>query len=66
MELQDSMALPSENPHGVGTFPLEQSIKQPRWSVMGTATVLPAIDISPIGFQQASMEDGPLYLAAAP
>ena len=66
MELQDSMALPSENPHGVGTVPLEQSIKQPRWSVMGTATVLPAIDISPIGFQQASMEDGPLYLAAAP
>lgn len=66
MELQDSMALPSENPHGVGSVPLEQSIKQPRWSVMGTASVLPAIDMSPIGFQQASMDDSPFYLAVAP
>lgn len=66
MELQDSMALPSENPHGVGTVPLEQAIKKPRWSVMGTATVLPAIDMSPIGFQQASMSGAPVHLAVAP
>jgi len=69
MELQDSMALPSENPHGVGTVPLEQAIKDPGWSVMGAPSVLPAIDMSPIGFQQASMgasRSSDLLLVAAP
>lgn len=66
MELQDSMALPSENPHGVGSVPLEQAIKQPRWSVMGTASVLPAIDMSPIGYQRASIDESSVLLATAP
>lgn len=70
MELQDSMALPSDAPHQqVGSVPLEQAIGTPRWSVMGSATVLPAIDMSPIGYHQASMNSvslGTIRLAAAP
>ena len=70
MEMQDSMALPSDNPHSrVGSVPLEQSLNAPGWSVMGSSTVLPAIDMSPIGFHQASMDPvswGTIQLASAP
>lgn len=71
MELQDSMALPSDAPHmPVGSVPLEQAMNTPpRWSVMGTATVLPAIDMSPIGYHRASADPirwSTIQLASAP
>lgn len=70
MELQDSMALPSDAPHArFGSVPLEQAVNSPRWSVMGPSTVLPAIDMSPVGYHQASREPvrlGTIQLASAP
>jgi len=70
MELQDSMSLPSDNPHSrAGSVPLEQSLQAPSWSVMGSSTVLPAIDMSPIGFHRASLDPvpwGTIQLASAP
>lgn len=66
-EAQDSMALPSDNPHGLpGAVPLEEAISKPRWSVMGTAAVLPAIDMKPIGFRQASIDSVGYHFAVAP
>lgn len=70
MEMQDSMSLPSDAPHQpLGSVPLEQAMTTPGWSVMGTATVLPAIDMSPIGYHRASMSPvswGTIQLASAP
>ena len=69
-EAQDSMSLPSDNRYDPGAaVPLEQVSNQPRWSVMGASSVLPAIDMQPIGFHLAAMDSsgwGHIRLAAAP
>lgn len=68
-EPQDSMALPSDNRFAPsGAVPLEQ-VSQPKWSVMGGPSVLPAIDMRPIGFHKAPMDSirwTTVRLAAAP
>ncbi len=68
VEHQDSMALPSDHPYSLGSVPLEQAIRQPHWSIMGSASVLPAIDMTPIGYHQVQMDgkSTPFQLLASP
>jgi hypothetical protein len=55
-EPQDSMALPSDNRFAPSAaVPLEH-VQHPSWSVLGSPTVLPAIDMRPIGFHKAPMD----------
>ncbi|MDA0875464.1 MAG: hypothetical protein O3C45_10450 [Bacteroidetes bacterium] len=68
-EAQDSMALPSDNRFAPSrSVPLEQ-VGQPAWSVFGAPSVMPAIDMQPIGFHRAPMDSlhgSGFRLASAP
>jgi len=47
----ESMTLPNDSYAGQGkTLPLEWYGQQASWSVMGSSTVLPAIDMAPVGW----------------
>ena len=68
---REKAVLPSDAPHvAVGTLtPADPRVAASHWTATGPASVLPAIDISPIGFHRASSRPvrwSALQLAAAP
>ena len=66
----DSMELPSDNGHAAGrTLPLEWYAREASWSVVGPKSMLPAIDMQPIGWHRTTFDSTAspvMRLAVAP